>query len=144
MKRLSHRSANLILDAEQVSDIAIEALRPKVESIFRTDQTDRDADAFSGSPYRPFQDSFDTELPSDLFNIPRLSFEARHHASRGDPQLIDPRQYADQLVGQSVTKVLILFVGRFVREGHHRHGGQLRDGDDKTIAALGNCLDETG
>jgi len=116
---------------------------PEVESIFHTDQVDGDADAVSGSPNRSFQHGFDAQFPADPSGIARLPFEAKDYAGRSDPQAFDPRKHADQFLSQSITEIFILGVCGLVHEGHHCHCRTLGDGDDKAVAPLWNCFDET-
>ena len=91
MQRLRYGGADLILDEEYVSQIAVEALRPEIESIFHSHQVAGDANAVSGPPDRPFQHSFYAQFAADLSGIPALPLEAKSNAALGHPQPVDPR-----------------------------------------------------
>src|SRR5215470_2884554 len=121
MKRRSNRRTNFILDAEQVSQIAVEALRPEVKSILHADQVDRNANPVCRAPDRTLQNSFHAQFPPDLSGIAPLTLEAKYHTARRDSQPVDPRQHADQFVGQSFAEVLVLGIRRLVHEWHYSH-----------------------
>src|SRR5262245_25934888 len=60
------RPRNLALDAQDVADVALVALRPETLLGVSSNELQRDADAVAGALYRPLEHVVDTNLGGDL------------------------------------------------------------------------------
>src|SRR5262249_15916390 len=71
IERHSNSACNLVLDSEQVADLAIEPLRPQMRPGFCVDQLIVDAELAAGPPNTPFKHKADTEPTADLPRVDR-------------------------------------------------------------------------
>src|ERR1039457_3152455 len=116
---LCDRSRDFILHREYIGKLPVVTLRPQVESVGRTDQLGGDPDAVPAFADAPFEDVLDSQFVGDLRNLQVLSLEGECRGAGCHFESRDLCQSVDDLLGQSVTEVLLLFVAAHVGEGQH-------------------------
>src|SRR5262249_41394337 len=117
---------DLVLDGEDVRQLAVVRLRPEVVAVGDVDQLGADPQPVAGLADAALQDGADAELFADLADVLVAALEGEGGGAGGDVQPLDPGQGADQLLGQAVAEVLVLGVGAEVAErqdGDGRGGG---------------------
>jgi hypothetical protein len=80
------RPGHLVLDGEDVGEIAIVALRPELIAVGDADELGRDAQAAAGLLDAAIEHRGDGEGAPDLAGVGRLPLEAERGATRHDPR----------------------------------------------------------
>jgi hypothetical protein len=112
--------ADLVLEGEQVRDLAIIGLGPDVLAGGCVDQLRRDADAIAGAAHAAFHHVTSAELGAHPLQVAvaaavleaRVARDHREGAPGGEPR--------DQIFGEAVGEEGLLGVGREVVERQHR------------------------
>ena len=120
LERRSDRLRDLVLDGEHIVQFAVVALRPEVITVRRVDQLRRDANAIARSPHAPLEDRSNAKSLPDLRDVLFLSAKGKRRRARRDLEAGHVRQRVDDLLGQSVAEILIVWIPAHVRERQHR------------------------
>ena len=120
-----HRVRDVRLNREDVVERAVVDFRPQVRIACRIDQLRGDADALPGTADAAFEHRRDVELLRDRRYVDVLALEEERRSARCDAQSADLRQHVQELVGEPVGEVLVLFVAAQVDEG--KHGDRRRE-----------------
>ena len=75
IERVDHRQGDLVLDGEDITQLAVVYFREQVTLVVGVDKLSGDAHPVAGFPYAPFEDPFHIEQVSDLGNGYILVFE---------------------------------------------------------------------
>ena len=86
----------------------------------RIDQLRGDAEGVCGAPHAPFEDCAHVEFARDRADVGVLAFERERRGASGDLQLVDLGERVEQLFGEPVGEVLLLFVPAHVYKGQYR------------------------
>jgi hypothetical protein len=78
-ERVDDPARDIVLDLENIGQIAVVTIAPEMSAAFRVDELRGDAHALAGPPDRAFEHGADTELPADGANVDRAALvgEAR-------------------------------------------------------------------
>ncbi len=131
-KRAHDLLQHLVLQAEDVVELAVVALGPKVAAGGRVDQLRVDAHLLAGLAHAALQHVSDTERLADLADIDLAPLVAGRRGSRNDRQAGNLGQVGDQVLGHAVREILLLGVAAHVDEGQDgdRCLRRLRRGND--------------
>ena len=112
---------DVVLNGEDVGEIAIVALGPQLRAVVRPNQLSADSNPLSHPAHAAFQDRRHAESLCNARNWHVLAFESKRGSARNHLQARDSRQRVDDLLGHSVAEPFL--VSRFaqVGEGQHRH-----------------------
>jgi hypothetical protein len=166
-----NRARDLVLDRENVVQLAVVPLSPAVGAGHGIDELRRDPDAVAAPPDAAFQHVTCAQLPADLSEIDRLALVLEGRISPDDQEVGKARQFGCNVLGNAVAEIVLLRVGieigerkdcnrRLVRErqfrlrllrcrlsrGHHGHRFRLSlfaRGADEAEAFAGKCLNQT-
>jgi len=125
LQLLHDRVRDLVLDCEDVGEVAIEAVGPDVPAVLAVDQLAGDPDPPAGLADAALEDVPDAEFLADLLHPDRLALVGECGVAGDDEQPRDLRQVGDDVLGDSVAEVLLLRVAAHVVEGQHDDGGPL-------------------
>ena len=128
-----HRGGDLLVDREDVGQLALVALGPDVAAVRHVDELNGDADAVAGFADAALQHLAHVEQASDLSDVPRRVLELKAGRPGDDSKLRDLRQAVDELLRQSVAEVLVvpgpalmLTIGRTARRKSSAAAGAAR------------------
>ena len=122
-------AGHLVLDLEDVREVAIEALGPEMMSGCRFHQLRRDPHPRACFADAPFQHVADAEVTADLLDARRLALVGHDRIARDHAQLLEAGQLRDQVLGETVGEVVLLGIAAEVRERQHGDRGQGRTPD---------------
>ena len=128
LQRGHHRPGDLVLDGEDVGQVAVEALRPELVAIRGVDQLRRDAQSGAGLADAAFQDVGHVELLAHGSQILALALEIEGRRTRSDAQAGDLGQRVDDLLRHAVGEVLLIVLGAHVHEGQDGDRGRGHSG----------------
>src|SRR5262249_44853842 len=110
-QRADDFSRDLVLEGEDVSEIAVISACPDVRAGQGIDQLDRDADSLVDLPHTALDHVAHPQLPSHLGDAYRTALVDEGRVARDDRQSVNLREVRDQVLGQSVGEVLLLGIG---------------------------------
>jgi hypothetical protein len=109
-----HRACDLVLDPEDVVQLAIIGLRPQVKAIGRIDQVCRDPDPVACLPHAALEERCDLKSPADRAQVLGLALELKGGCPPDHTQLGHSRQRVQQLLRQAVREILLVLAGTHV------------------------------
>ena len=116
---------HLVLDGEDVLQLAIVALGPEMRVMGRVDQLRGDAHPVAGAPHAAFDEVADAEPAGDVLCLDRLSLERERRVARDDEQRAKARKLSDDVLGYPVAEILLLGITGHVGERQNGDGGLL-------------------
>ena len=129
-ERVGDGLGNLFLDGENVGQLAVEAVRPKLAVIRRTHQLRTDAHAVTLAAQRSIEHMRDAELAADLAHAEFLIPERERRSARGDGQSVDAGQDIQDLFGHALGQIGVVRIRAEVGERQHRNRARIwRYGD---------------
>jgi hypothetical protein len=133
-KRVLHGRRDLLVDRKDVGELALVALRPEMTTIGHVDQLDGHAYSIARLQDAALEHLAHVEQLADFANVPCRILELKARRSGDDSKSGNLSQAVDELLGQSITEVLILRVPAHVDYGQHGHpqvvGGRRHRGGD--------------
>src|SRR5207302_10522689 len=90
-KRGDDRSRHLVLDGEDILQLAVVAFGPDVPIGLRIDQLHGNADAIADLAHAPFEDVFDAELARDLLHLYGFALVHEGRVARDDEKVAEAR-----------------------------------------------------
>ena len=135
LELLDHVGGDLVLDREDVVELAVVGLRPKVRVGAGLDQLRRDPHRVARLAHRAFEHVRHVQRPRDLRNRNLLALERERRRARRHLQLRNLRQQVQQLLRDAVGEVLLALVRTEIREredGDRRAGCCRRDQCDRS------------
>src|SRR5215468_3575159 len=117
-----NRARYLVLDREDVVQLAVVALGPAVCPGDGIDELRRDADPIADPPNASFQHVACAQLAPDLPDIDGLALVLEGGIARDDQKLGEPRQLGCNVLGYAVAEVILLRVAVEVGEWEDRDG----------------------
>ena len=125
-QRGDDRRGHLVLDREDVLEVAIVALGPDMVVGIGVDQLHGDPHPVARLAHAAFDHVLDAELRRDVLDLDRLALVDEGRVARDHEQLPEPRQLGDDVLGQAVGEEFLLGVAAHVGERQHRDRGLLR------------------
>ena len=122
------RRRHLVLDREDVLEVAVVALGPEVAVGLGVDQLHGDADALARLAHAALDDVLHAELARDLLHVDRLALVLERRVARDHEQLAEARQLGDDVLGDAVGEEFLLGIAAHVVER--------QDGDRRLVDAL--------
>ena len=113
------RGRDLVLDGEDVLEVAVVALGPEVVVGLGVDQLHGDAHPLPDLAHAAFDDVLHAELGGELLHLDRPALELERGVARDHEQLAEPRQLGDDVLGDAVGEELLLRVAAHVVERQH-------------------------
>ena len=107
---------DLVLDREDVLQLAVVTLGPAMSARRCIDELRVDANTPGDPAYATFQDVAHTQFTADLSDINRLHVELKARVACDHEQVREPRQLSDDVVGNAVAEVFLLRVAAHVGE----------------------------
>ena len=120
LQRVDDRGGDLVLQLEDVRDLAVVGLRPQVRTVGRPDQLGGDPERVAGFPDTALEHVVDAERLRDRRDVGVLVLERERRGPRDHPELRQLREQVQQLLGQAVGKVLL--VARLAHVLERQHG----------------------
>src|SRR4029450_10818714 len=99
-------AGNLVLDGENVRQLAVKFARPQGQVVPHPNHLGIDTQLLAGALDRTLEDVIDLKLPSHLVQIPRLPFEGKGGGLRAHRQPVHDGQVADNLAGEAVGNIV--------------------------------------
>ena len=124
-ERADDRAAHLVLDGEDVLDLAVVALGPDVPVGLGIDQLHGDSDTVAGFANAPLDDIVNSELARDVLDLDRPALVHERRVSGDNQEIAEPGQLGDDVLGEAVDEELLFGIAAHVDEGQH-HQGRLR------------------
>ena len=119
---------HLVLDRENVLELAVVALGPDMRFGLAVDELDGDAHAVGGLAHASFHDVVDAEFLGDAARRHRLALVREDGVARDDQEVAKARQLGDDVLGQPVGEELLLRIAAHIDEGQHGDRGDARRG----------------
>jgi hypothetical protein len=139
---------HLILQLEDVGQLAVEPVRPQMRAGRRLDQLTGDAQPVVGLARASFEDVSHAELAADLPYVDRAALVGEGRIARDDEQSRKARERRDDVLDHAVGKVVVQVAAEILERqdgdrGLIRQGRQGRLGDlaDEAVALAGRRHD---
>ncbi len=110
---------NLVLQREDVVQVAVVAFGPEVVVARRLDQLRRDAHATAGAAHAALEHVVDLQLPRHLRQVDVLALERERSVARDDGERGDLAQVRDDVLADAVAEIFLLQVAAHVGERQH-------------------------
>ena len=110
---------DLVLEGEDVADLAVVALGPEVIAGGRVHELRRDAHAVARTLHAALQDVAHAEVAAHLADLHRPALVGEDRVARDDEEPGHLREPGDQVLGDTVAEVVLRRVLAQVREGQH-------------------------
>ena len=120
LERRHDLERDLVLDGEDVGELAVVAVGPEMPAGRRVDQLGGDAHPLAGAPHAALEHMADAQLPADHPEIDRLALVGEARVAGDDQQARHLAQIGDDVLADAVGEVLLLGVARHVVERQHR------------------------
>ena len=117
-----HQS-DFVLDSEDVVHGPVVTLGPEVRTILGVDQLRRDPNAVAALTNAAFKHVSHAKSLGRLADIDRASPENEGGIARGNAQARQLRQGRDNVLDQTIAKIVLLGIAAHVLEWQHRDGG---------------------
>src|SRR5262245_55244529 len=111
-----------------------------VDAACGVDELDRNPNAIARATNAALQHVPHPELATDLANIDRLTFVLKGRVASDDKEPRKPRQLSDNVLGESVTEVVLLWVAAEIGEREHGEGRPVREGQNLDCCCSLSCL----
>src|SRR5262249_44957813 len=115
--------SHLILQIENVLEIAFKALRPEMYACRGIHELTGDAHPARGFAHASFEDVAHAELTPDLLHVDRPALVSETRVSRDHEEPSHARERRDDLLDDAVCEIILLRVAAHVLEGKDCDGG---------------------
>ena len=119
---------NLVLDGEDVVDLALEGFGPDVVAVFGIDKLRGDANPVAGLTHAALKHGVYVERPADLRDVLVLAFELKGRGSGRDLETLGLGQHIQNLLGDAIGEILLIALGAEVGKREDRDGELLAAG----------------
>ena len=119
LQRLDDRFRDLVLQREDVAQVAVVALGPDVVAGGAIDQLRGDAHAAARLAHAALEHVLHLELARHLRHVDELALVHERAVARDDGQRRDLAQVGDDVLGDAVAEVLLLGIAAHVDERQH-------------------------
>src|SRR5919106_2851114 len=113
---------DVILNGEDVLQLAVVLLGPDMLAGFGVDQLAGDADAAARRSDAALQDIANSEVPGDLPDIDGFALVNEARIPGDDEEPTQARQRRDDVLGHAVSEVILLGIATQIGEGQDRYG----------------------
>ncbi|MBA7648072.1 hypothetical protein ES703_55852 [subsurface metagenome] len=113
----------LVLQREQIVDVAVVAAGPQLRAILGRDQLGYDAHLRSGTPHRALDQIGCVDLACDQARAQLPALEGKGRAAAQHPVERLQRQRVDQVFRQPIREIIIRFVGKIDERQYADNGG---------------------
>ena len=117
-KSFGHALRDLVLDGEDLAQLAIVLFRPELKAGLRLGEAHRDAQPVAGFPHAAFEQAADSQPLADFRN-PEPARSVKRRGPRDHAQSRNPAERVDHLFGHPVAEILLVLLGAQVGEGQH-------------------------
>src|SRR5262249_25654827 len=107
---------DFILNSEDVAQLAVIPLGPAMGSRHGIDELCVDANTVASSADAALEHIAHAELACDLADVGCLSFVLKSRISRDHQEFGEPRQFGDDVLGDAVAEVLLLYITAEISE----------------------------
>ncbi len=135
LERGDDLTRDLVLDLEDVGQLAVVALGPDVAAGRPVDQLGRDPDAVAGLAHAAFERMPHAELAAHLPQIGGAALVGEGGVARDHQQTGDLGEVGDDVLGDPVGEILLLGVGAHVLERQHDDRRLVRQGQRRAPLA---------
>ena len=137
---------NLILDGEDIGEVAVVAVGPDMVAGLAVDQLGVDPHPVAGLADAAFEHMGDIELARDLADIESLALERECGVPGNDREGRDLREVGDDVVGYPVAEIFLLRVAAQIDERQHADRDPTRGlaFDLSRSARFGSAADQQG
>src|SRR5438093_2114917 len=108
------RTHQLILNRENVVQVAIIALRPQTIAGCRLQELRGYAEALTCSPNAAFHDITSAEHAADFLHIDSLALDCERGVPSGDQEMSESAEFGDDIFGQAIGKILLFRISAHV------------------------------
>ena len=115
-KRRDDDPGHLILDGEDVLELAVVSLGPDMPVGLRVDELNGDADAIGDLAHASFENVVHIEFTRDLLHLYRLPLVDEGRIARDDEQIAEARQLGDDVLGKAVGEEFLLRIAAHIGE----------------------------
>ena len=119
-ERGDHPPHDLVLQHEEIGQVAVEALGPEMAVGGRLDQLDVDPHPGRGPPHAALDDVAHAQLAGDGADVDRRRAIGEARIAGDDEQAGDLRQVGDEVLDQPVGEIFLVGIAAHVGEGQHR------------------------
>ena len=131
------RRRDLVLDREDVLELAVVALGPDVPVGLGIDQLHRDAHAVARLAHAALDHVLHAELRRHLLDADRAVLVHEGRVARDDEQVAKARERGDDVLGQAIGEELLLGIAAHVGERQDRNRRLVRDRAHRCLRARG-------
>ena len=110
---------DLILNGEDIFELAIITLRPEVVAVSHVDELRRDAKPVAGFPHAALQHRVDLESASDLADVLVFFLERERGRARRHSECLHLAQGIDDLFRDAVAEVFVVRIVAHVHKSEH-------------------------
>ncbi len=110
---------DVVLDFEDIGKFPIVTLGPDVAAARSVNQLGGDPNPISGLANAAFESEPDAELAAYLRDVERLVLVDECRIARDDEQAGDLAEIGDDVLGDSITEILLISIAAHVVEGEH-------------------------
>ena len=115
-KRVDDPTRDVVLDLEDIRQVAIVAVGPQVATGCCIDELRGNPHAIAGAPDRAFEHREHTKLAADGAKVDRASFISEARVARDHRQTGDLRQVGDDVFSDAVGEIFLLRIARHIGE----------------------------
>src|SRR4051812_9857535 len=108
LQRALHRSRDLLVDREDVAQLALVTFRPQMAAVRDIDELHCHPDSIPRLAHAALDHLADVQQPPNLANVAGGVSELEARSSRHHTQPANLREVMDELVCQAVTEILVL------------------------------------
>ena len=119
---LGNGARDLILEREDVGELAVVGLRPDLKAVCGIDQLRRNAHAPAVLTNASFHDPAHVQRPRDLLDVCLAILEGEGGGARGDAQLGRVGEVVQEFFRDAIGEVFLFRVAAHVHKGEHRDG----------------------
>ncbi len=121
-QRPDHLRGNVVLDGEDVVELAVVGVGPQVIAGACVDELRRHPNPVILAPHAALEDIRHAEPLANAAQVLVLALESERGSPPRDAEILDPRQHVQDLLRQALGEVLIGRILRHVDEGQYRDG----------------------
>src|SRR6266446_9143649 len=114
---LDNRVCDLVLNDEDVGQVAIKARGPEVSPVLAVDQLSCNTHAGAGFSHTSFQDKSHTKLLSDLLHFYRFAFVSERGIASDNEEPGDIGQVGNYVLGNPIAEVFLFRVATHIVDG---------------------------
>ena len=112
---------HIVLNGENVGELAVEPFRPQVPAGGRVDELGRDPHPIARFAHAAFEDVTHAEALTDLGDMDVLALEGERRISRDDEQRRELRERGDDVFRDAVGEIFLLGVAAHIGERQNRN-----------------------